>query len=110
MQRLEEGWWRGASHFWKVASRAVRRLPDHTRDTLRTPAAVPGFYVRARRLAFTHPVRVSKNYLGIEVDHRRDHPIDFARNAGKASQGKGGSGMLYRGWSFIGLRRTKLGE
>ena len=38
------------SHFWKVASRAVRRLPDHPRGTLRTPAAVPGFYVRARRL------------------------------------------------------------
>src|SRR5207248_1575840 len=57
IQRLGEGWWRGASHFWKVASRAVRRLPDHTRRTLRTPAAVSGFYVRARRLVLTHPVR-----------------------------------------------------
>jgi hypothetical protein len=26
---------------------------------------------------------VSKNHLGIDVDHHRDHPIDFARNAGK---------------------------
>jgi hypothetical protein len=27
---------------------------------------------------------VSKNHFGIDVDHRRDHSIDFARNAGKA--------------------------
>jgi hypothetical protein len=37
----------------------VRGLSD-PRGTLRTPAAAPGFYVRARRLALTHPVRVKK--------------------------------------------------
>jgi hypothetical protein len=44
--------------------RAVRRLPDHPRGTLRTPAAVPGFYGRARRLALTHPVRCQKTISG----------------------------------------------
>ena len=42
---------------------------------------------------------MAKNHFGIEVDHRRDHPIDFAR------KGKEGSVMLYWGWSLIGLRR-----
>ena len=45
---------------------------------------------------------MAKNHFGIEVDHRRDHPIDFAR---ERRQGKRGSGMLYWGWSLIGLRR-----
>jgi hypothetical protein len=47
---------RGASHFWKVASEPCVGCPI----TLRTPAAVPGFYARARRLALAHPVRVKK--------------------------------------------------